>query len=310
MNLHTSITENYSTLSSADIETLKCGKKTVGLQKILDCLHQYFYEHTTTGFNKTPFDIADLSKNHDLAFPLVTAIIDDITKEDIEHSCFFLHEYTKEANFPMTGFFLSALINEHAKKTKNTEHYRLILNHLPETLDGLGCKNNTYLHVQGNLGHWSCHSMRGGSFFLDGNTDDYFGKQMQGGLAIIHGNAEDNCGIEMKNGKMIIDGTTKNDLGRYMKNGRIYCHGAGKNAGKDMEGGSIRIQGDLIYPFADYMHDGEIKIYNKHITKKELRKNIDLQYVSGNIFLNDEKIMNGRRYFFYRFTEFDRFFAY
>ncbi len=305
MNLQKDITENYSTVSSKDIEILKCGKKTDGLLKILDACKQSIDEFTKKGA-----DIIVPSRNYDYVLHTAEKVSQEVTKEDIESSFFYLEDFSKEKKFPMAGFFFSALINEHAKRSKTTEHYHLFLEHLSETLDGLGCENNAHIRVQGNIGYWACSNMNGGTFFLDGNANDNFGEQMQGGLAIVKGNTKENCGREMQNGKIIVDGTVGEKLGSGMKNGRIFCHGAGKNAGDYMHGGSIRIQGDLTYPYAGSMHNGEIRVYNKNITKKELRRNLDPQYINGNIFLNDQKVMNGILYLLYRGTCFDRFFAY
>jgi len=174
----------------------------------------------------------------------------DFEKKDLDTFFNELPNYTKKNCFSSTGFFISALINQHYSRTKTTEEYILIAYDLEElSFIGSHC-NGANIHVYGNVGSSVCEKMQNGTVAIEGNCNHAAGTNMTGGTLSVQ-----NAG---------------NQLGAFMNGGTIIAESAQEDVGLFMYGGTIFIS-EFYKEISDAYHGGEIYYKGKKITPNELK---------------------------------------
>ena len=151
------------------------------------------------------------------------------------------------------GYFLSAFINSDYIATKRKEAYILQLenyplNNLAHQTDGANIK------IIGNVLHYVCQEMKGGTVLIEGNSEQCSGFCMQGGLLQITGNVGSFIGLDMEGGTIIVEGNTASELGRKMSGGTIIVNGTIDPFPTNSLGGEIYCKGKLLYKDGQRMY--------------------------------------------------------
>ncbi len=150
----------------------------------------------------------------------------DYNASDIFQLCYTLRTLENKKELEYTaGFFLTLLISEHYKKTKQVEPYLLVTEELP-------------------LMYELCSDLQGENVEIIGSAGKRLGAKIQKGNIHVQGSVLNNCGQEMSGGKITVDNCAGDYCGYEMIDGEIIIKkSAGNYAGKEMSGGYIRIEG-------------------------------------------------------------------
>jgi len=188
----------------------------------------------------------------------------EYTSKDITEFSTLLKKYQTMNAFSYSGFFISALINDHFAQTKQTEPYVLILEPYNETLDYLCYKNEgATVHIYGNVGNETCSYMLNGEIIISGNSEDDLGAEMINGLIHLQGNANGSVGLKMRNGMIQIDGSVSSSVlgvGYEMSGGKIIVNRDVHDTAAKMKGGEIIIKRNVLGQAAEYLSSGILRI--------------------------------------------------
>ncbi len=126
-------------------------------------------------------------------------------------------------NIQYSGLFFSALINNHFKKTEQTEEYVLVLPSELPLLNHLGYKNKgANIRIRGNTGNFLCERMKKGTVIVEGNTEHFAGDTMQGGTLYVK-KAKMNFADKMRGGVIYADEISY--FGHGIEKGEIHVAG-------------------------------------------------------------------------------------
>lgn len=93
------------------------------------------------------------------------------------------------------------------------------------------------------IGAW----MKGGEVIVNGTTDMFTGAWMEGGKLTIKGDVRSFSGLQMKGGEMIVEGRAWN-----------YLAAAYRGDWRGMQGGTIRVKGDVGSDLCTFMNGGTV----------------------------------------------------
>ena len=124
----------------------------------------------------------------------------DYNKFDLQEMVLHLspHDFVSQLHL---GVYVSALVNN------IMEEDTAIDLKLPTSIDCLGTfLEQGYLTLEGNVGMFLGHTMKGGSIDVIGNVGDYLGYCMAGGNILVKGNVGNWAGAYKEEGQIIIHG--------------------------------------------------------------------------------------------------------
>ncbi len=256
MNLDKILTEEYQTVSGADILENK-KEKNESEAKLLDTFLYWLDYNTNRLINYDYRSVSDRmrEKKHRTVF---------YSKEDIKNFSIAMCMYEDHPYFIESGIFLSYLVNQHykqnktsmilesknksekknneknqktncnrateyeprtnnQKKEKKNDTYEIITEHFSKGIDNLGYKNiGAHVHITGNAGNYLGADMIDGSIFLTGNAESV-GDLMTGGTISVQDTM--NAGFGMKKGNIYIRRNTYESVGEEMNGGTIHING-------------------------------------------------------------------------------------
>lgn len=143
--------------------------------------------------------------------------IPHFTKDDLEELSKRLTP--KNCQDMYLGFYISALINKIA-----TEDSTITLK-LDVELFGIGAyQEKGTTNVEGDLGYFTGHFLKGATLIVEGNTGNRTGNGMKLGKIVITGGAGEETGDFMKGGEIITYGKVKS-VSENFDRGAIYSMG-------------------------------------------------------------------------------------
>jgi hypothetical protein len=163
--------------------------------------------------------------------------------------------------------------------------------------------------IYGNAGDFFAKGMSGGRLSLIGDARQYAGQGMKGGLLQIKGKAGDYALQEQQSGKAEFHGGAANNACERQKGGEAvffkpvrdyaccdkedglanFANGAGKFIANGQKNGTTIVKGAVGKEIGKNMTGGEIRIYNDMKTA-ELLTLISDRFRRGDIFHNDKKV--------------------
>ncbi len=205
---------------------------------------------TCHGMPIDPEDFYQYADNH------IQKIIGKYTPEDISHFSFEMNQFQNEVAFPLTGLFISCLINRHANETKeegnkenkenknekmdkkeeneedkeeaekdeeNKEHKK----DKKDKNENKKKQSSEYLlvteHLETPIDGLCTYNTS--NVTIQGNVYSMACNKMSGGIVTIHGNCEHFLGQKITGGTIYIYGGAGNFLGEGMENGEISVYG-------------------------------------------------------------------------------------
>ncbi len=243
MKLDDIINKNYASIEQKIVLPPK-NQTTQGIKIIVEA-YKKLEEYKTSDFENK----IDLHQRYTYLRKKIINKMDikNIFPDEITQFSSLLTEFKDRPFFLITGLFLSALINYHHEKTRYEGTYTLLMNDLPVELDFVGFYNKSNLHIIGNLGKYTCHTMSKGTVFIEGNTSLFLGTAMSGGIISLHGETGEILCPNMMGGKVTIHKTAKKGIGYQMEGGTIELLGTYQEISPSCEYGTIIHQGKIIF---------------------------------------------------------------
>ncbi len=249
---------------------------------------------------------------------VTTHLIETISSEDISQFSLELSKYEKHHLFNETGYFLSAIINQHNKKNSGAK-YTLLLKDLQKKVNGICCQNEADVTIIGDCDEYFCYGMQKGTVLLNGSCGDSSCLYIENGNIHIKGNVYGSFAHTINGGHIHIEGSCKKNsfenkddtisfvssIGSHMHNGIIEIDGDCEySIGTAMSGGKIIVKGNvkeeakkgIVEGVGRNMHGGEIQVHGN------AGENIGAEMCSGKIYLHgtykniSEKFIAGKIY--------------
>ncbi len=206
------------------------------------------------------------------------------TPEEITSFCILAENLQSDIKFHMFGNVLSALVKYHQNRTKYTNEYTIITNHLQRDLCYLGYENTSNIRVMGNVGANPFMKMKSGNVYIEGDAQRNFAEKISGGNLILNGTVQGNVGRTQTGGTITIKKDVLGSGGGNMKRGTLIIKGSVKEDVADfMHGGIIKIYGPVNGIIGSYMEHGSIYLYDTY-------GSISTNFENGKIYQHDKVI--------------------